>query len=300
MSTDPLRPLGVAAGPRKSDSTALLRGYGAPGRLLQLACGVGAVVLGAGLTGVGAFLAPDTTVAIKSFVFGSGSLLTAGGSLLFSWVIATAVTRRDTRAELNGQLDAISRALAQIYQQIIESVEGAQGENISPDTSLALISQAANMIFGQVAEIQAIRGADFEGGPLISTKAALDDIARVLRIQDDRFGESAPGHELRAAVETARARVSRAVGLATYVKEDVACPSCAAIDAVLLGTGVGSTATHDCRRCNQRFNVHVVPTSQPSLGPCIRIRDRQARACQAQLGAAGPLWSLIVRTARPH
>ncbi|MFG3181741.1 hypothetical protein [Streptomyces nigra] len=234
------------------------------GRFIQLASGALMLAVGALLAAYAPFMSASVHTAVKVSMAAIGSLLTLIAGVIFSWVITATTSKRDAQQDVNEKLDSVSRNLAVIYGRIIDAVEMGQVQAYPPETTLALVSQAANMINGQVTEIQAIRGDEFSGGVLVETKNKLDELAQILSKRSDggQAGktvlEAVEVRDLRDAIDIIRRDVSRLQGArpSTHVTEEVACPNCGALSSVMMGASVGSTTATHCDSCDSRFNVH--------------------------------------------
>lgn len=232
---------------------------------MQVGAGILMLAIGVTLTAYAPFFSDGTSDGIKVATGALGNLLALAGGALLSWVIAATVSRRDAREELNEKLESLSRNLAVIYGRIMDAAQlGSRGAYVSEETALALIIQAADMINGQVTEIQAIRGNSFEGGILIETKEKLDDLSRKLARTESQGAQESVSLEtsevkaLRNTVDAIRSDISRLQSgdAAGYTREDANCPNCGAVNGAFVGAAIGSTATRKCQACGIGFNIH--------------------------------------------
>ncbi len=170
-------------------------------RAVEIVCGLVMVVVGVWITATSSAAKPPE--ATSPGWVAAGGLLTALGGVLLSWVAAVAFSRREAVMQLNEEFHAVSRNLGQAATRVTRAVEQCQAQEIDSTTSLALISQATTMIYGQIDQIQRLIGARFDSDDLMLTLTELDKLAAKL---DRQPSESSADVRNEVARILARAR----------------------------------------------------------------------------------------------
>jgi transposase-like protein len=186
----------------------------------------------------------------------AGPALAAVGGVLISWTAGKAYSRDQARAEINAQLDALSRQLGTASGQISLAIDQAIALEIKPETCFALISQSTRTLYALLNEIQVMLGNAFDPADLLATVTAVDDLARKLNSRasasDADKAELSALQEQLASMKSVLARQAVPLG----VEESVHCPKCAAVVRWRLGGQAGATSAARCSSCGTGFNVH--------------------------------------------
>jgi hypothetical protein len=224
-----------------SDTSAALKS-----RTIEIVCGLAMVIVGVGVTA-----AASSGNSANPLGIGAGGVLTALGGVLLSWVAAVAFSKSEATRELNEQLDAVSRNLGHAATRVNRAVEQCQAQELDPMASLALISQANTMIYGQIDQIQRLIGAKFNSDELAQTLGELDKLA----VKLDRH-PSATSADVREEVARILAKARGAGGTQDRRVVEVQCPHCGVHSPAPLGVESGATAEVSCPSCTRRFNAH--------------------------------------------
>lgn len=260
----------------------------ARGRAVEIVCGLVMILVGVWLTA-----ASSTSVPPNQLGIGAGGLLTALGGVLMSWVVAFAVSKREAVKQLNEQFDAVSRNLGQAATRVSRAVEQCQAQELDSTTTLALISQATTLIYGQIDQIQRLIGARFDSEAIMQTFKELDQLATKL----DREPRAA-SEEVRGEVARILQRVRR--GTQPVAKKvEVECPYCEVSYPVSLGTDSGATSTVTCLSCTGRFNVHRSSGGEAFTRPIGRIEATTPALDLAKSAAAEVRPVAVERTSAP-
>lgn len=232
-------------------------------RGVELVCGAATLIAGPVLQIIGT-RAGDLAVLIV------GGILTTVGGVLLSWsasLILADKNRSESDLALHGELDQkldnLSRVLGQAAGQISQAVDQAEVGQISASTGFSLISQANRMIYGQVNEISVIRGAKFDAARLLETASTLDQLAKQLSGKTSTGSAGEDNEAIQAQLASIQSQLASASPQRTLSQVQIACPYCATVNDVVLGSIPGDTAARTCASCGKNFNTHRSATGEP-------------------------------------
>lgn len=180
-------------------------------------------------------------------LFVGGTFTTLGGALL-SWESGVVVSRVRAIRDVNDRIAAVSQNLAASATRIRRAVEQAQAQQMDQGTTLALISQATTMIYGQIDQIQHLIGQEFDSDAQMITVTELEKLEQ--KLDRDPEARNSPVREDVARI----LRMSRQGRDSESI--DVKCPECSRKTLVSIGLDAGSTSSIVCPACALHFNVH--------------------------------------------
>jgi transcription elongation factor Elf1 len=139
---------------------------------------------------------------------------------------------------------------------------------ISTDTAVALVSQNAEMVSGQISQLQILVGEKLDASPLVETHRTVVGLATKLASlakEDSPVTKTVLNEisaELTGVSERLQARTATPVAqkkardwIPTQVVS-VECPECSASNSYPLSTAPGATAFVNCVACRAGFNIH--------------------------------------------
>jgi DNA-directed RNA polymerase subunit M/transcription elongation factor TFIIS len=176
------------------------------------------------------------------------------GSVLISWSLAQFLGKRTANSEMIEHIDAINRNLSQSIGRVKRAVQQVQADEISVETGLALVAQAANGTSVQIAQLQRMIGEDMDDGSLVDVIRTMDSVAR-------KIDESPDATAREASVELKEhANLLRSSALLgsrrTAQKTAVTCPYCETENFPAIGSQSGDSAMVACVSCGEQFHAH--------------------------------------------
>jgi len=205
------------------------------------------------MIGIGVFLTTSSDITQRII----GSFLTTVGGVLISWSFSIVYTRDQAREDLRARLEALRRQLGTVCGQISQALAGAQDGSLDANSSLALVSQSVQSLYGVVNEIQVMTGGRFEASDVLATVTNLEEFAQQLA--------SLAG---RPAVQDAEAELEQlSQQFSSYVQSlkqtdrptttvTLNCPECGGSVSCTIGVTSGDSAMPICPACGARFHAH--------------------------------------------
>jgi predicted RNA-binding Zn-ribbon protein involved in translation (DUF1610 family) len=241
-----------------------------PSAVLFTVVGI-AMVLGGGVwTAVSSsvtFPAPWNYISIAA-----ASAFTALGGVAVSWVSASWVARRQAVSELQSRIAAVSQNLSQSTSAVSQALDHAGTGSIPTETALALVEQNAQMITGQITQLQSLVGEKLDAGALLETHQTVISIATRLaslastgvdaQIVKEELSEisatlTGVGEQLQAS-ETKSTTSALREWSTPSTRVEAVCPNCGHKNLIPLRTKSGSTRGAVCGGCGEKVLVHRV------------------------------------------
>ena len=190
----------------------------------------------------------------------AGSALSAIGSFLTSWIMASTATQIQTRDHLFRRIEQITAGLARISSQIASVArDGSEGKE-PPETSFAVIKRNASSLFGIVNDLQMLTDSKVESGELINTAETLMELSNRLEratLEGDISEASREIDSVQSKLQVLMEQIQNGDDV-PRISESVTCPECETTTLADVGIIPGESALPTCSNCNSRFHVHRV------------------------------------------